>query len=357
MSLLKEPPASLPFLHLPAHRLSSVDPADHGAALQTFLPLRVCHWDTADQQKSFENHSGGLRLGSLTLLATWGSGVDGEVEIAEAKQAQVVLPYKAGVNQYSIAGQTFHSRTSAFFIPARHARLRVTNTFTSGVVLSFPPDALISVALAIAGPGASMETLEAAINQAAVLRRRSDERLETLHQLLFSTLELLNTSLASALGVHQMMRLDDLILRLLAMLLLPQLLQDDADGSAAQASDWSFPQRDLLDWLMANLHMPISLSQIEQRSCYSRRSIQAMFHKSFGCGPMQWLRRQRLERALAMLQEPRPAQASVAAVAQACGYLNTAAFSRDFGARYGMRPSSLLRRQTHSHLALPLTLQ
>lgn len=355
MSQLKEPPAHLPFLTLPAHRLSSKDPADHGAALQAFLPLTVRHWDTADQPKAFQNHSGGLRLGPLTLLSTWGSAVDGEVEIAEAQQAQVVLPYEAGVNHYTIAGQTFQSRTSAFFIPARHARLRVTNTFTSGVVLSFPPDALVSVALAIAGPGASLEALEVAINQPALLRRKIDQRRETLHQLLFSALEMVNTSLASTFAVNQMMRLDDLILRLLAMLLLPQLLEGDLDGSAVQKSDSAFPQSDLLEWLMAHLDTPISLSQIEQRSCYSRRSIQAMFNKSFGCGPMQWLRRQRLERAFAMLQDP-PAHASVTAVAQACGYLNTSAFSRDFVARYGIRPSFLLRRQVENSPAKPLRL-
>ena len=101
---------------------------------------------------------------------------------------------------------------------------------------------------------------------------------------------------------------------------------------------------------MAHLDTPISLSQIEQRSCYSRRSIQAMFHKRFGCGPMQWLRRQRLDRALAMLQHA-PATVSVAAAAQACGYLSPAAFSRDFVARYGIRPSALLRHKADNRLA------
>jgi len=355
MSQLKEPPAHLPFLNLPASALHLDDPADHASALQSFLPVRVCHWDSPSEPKAFQNHSGGIRLGPLTLLTTWGSAVDGEVEIQEGQQAQFILPYVAGVNTYAIAGQTFHSRTSAFFIPARHAHLRVTNTFTSGVVISVTPDALVPVALAMAGPGACLEALEAALNQPALLSRKNDSRRDDLHQLLISTLELLNSAMASTCEVHQMMRLDDCILRLLVMLLVPQLLEGAAQDAERQPSDSGFPQSDLLEWLLAHLHTPISLSQIEQRSCYSRRSIQAMFNKRFGCGPMQWLRRQRLERALALLQNP-PATATVAGVAQACGYLSPAAFSRDFVARYGLRPSALLRGKADNSLAQPLTL-
>jgi AraC-like DNA-binding protein len=315
----------------------------------------VCHWDTPTEPKAFQNHSGGIHLGPLTLLTTWGSAVDGEVEIQEGQQAQLILPYAAGVNTYAIGGQTFHSRTSAFFIPARHAHLRVTNTFTSGVVISVSPDALVPVALAISGPGACLQALEAALNQPALLGRKNDSRRDHLHQLLISTLELLNSAMASASRVHPMMRLDDLILRLLVMLLVPQLLDGSEIDADRQPSDSGFPQSDLLEWLLAHLDTPISLSQIEQRSCYSRRSIQAMFNKRFGCGPMQWLRRQRLERALALLQDP-PATATVAAVAQACGYLSPAAFSRDFVTRYGIRPSALLRGKADQSLAQPLTL-
>jgi AraC-like DNA-binding protein len=350
MNQLKEPPVHLPFLNLPATSLQFADPADHGSALQSFLPVRICHWDTPSEPKAFQNHSGGVHLGPITLLTTWGSAVDGQVEIQEGKQAQLILPYVAGVNTYAIGGQTFHSRTSAFFIPARHALLRVTNTFTSGVVISFPPDSLVSVALAIAGQDTCLRALEEAINQPALLSRRHDPRREHLHQVLISTLALINSAMASACSVHSMMRLDDLILRLLAMLLVPQLLEGAELDGDRRHPEGGFPLAELVEWLLAHLDTPISLSQIEQRSCYSRRSIQAMFNKRFGCGPMQWLRRQRLDRALGILQN-QPATASVAAVAQACGYLSPAAFSRDFVARYGIRPSALLPRKADNWLA------
>ena len=74
-----------------------------------------------------------------------------------------------------------------------------------------------------------------------------------------------------------------------------------------------------------------------------RSSLQYAFKQRFGCGPMQWLRRQRLARARAMLMQASQPMA-MKQVAQACGYLSQASFSRDFQERYGERPSRLLRR-------------
>lgn len=81
---------------------------------------------------------------------------------------------------------------------------------------------------------------------------------------------------------------------------------------------------------------------MEQRSGYTRRSLQKQFQRRFGCGPMQWLRRSRLELAHAQLQAPQPVD-TVTAIARRCGYLNLASFSRAFTAAYGHRPSELLR--------------
>jgi transcriptional regulator GlxA family with amidase domain len=82
---------------------------------------------------------------------------------------------------------------------------------------------------------------------------------------------------------------------------------------------------------------------MEQRSSYSRRSLQYAFKQRFGCGPMQWLRQQRLAKARALLEQP-GGRRSLQEVAQASGYLSLASFSRDFLARYGERPSRVLRR-------------
>ena len=328
----------LPFIKLPGASLASSDPSGHGSVVGTFLPFHVYRWDHPGRDQPFINHSGYIRLGDLTLLATWGSGIDGEVE--QKCEAQLILPYVAGINAFTIGGQTFTIRSSSFFIPATRAKIKMVTTMCSGVVISFSPDSLLPVAHAIAGPGFDPLPLLKALERPAVLSRRADPRIERLHNLLMETMAYTERCLVSGGAINPMLRLDDLIRRLVVMLLVPDLL--DAATAAAPSSE-PFLLQQLVDWLLAHLDQPISLSELEQRSSYSRRALQYAFKQRFGCGPMQWLRQQRLAKARALLEQP-GSSGGLAGVAQACGYLCQGSFSRDFLARYGERPSQVQRR-------------
>jgi AraC-like DNA-binding protein len=99
---------------------------------------------------------------------------------------------------------------------------------------------------------------------------------------------------------------------------------------------------ELQQWILANLHRPIQLDELVAQSGYSQRSLRSIFHERFGCGPIQWIRQQRLQQARARMLEP-DADDSVSSVALACGYSHLSQFSRDFRAIYGIRPSELLR--------------
>lgn len=329
---------SLPFIKLPGASLASSDPSGHGDVVGTFLPFRVHRWDHPKRDQPFVNHSGFIRLGDLTLLGTWGSGIDGEVE--QKCEAQLILPYLAGVNAFTIDQQTFTIRSSCFFIPASQARIKVVNTRCSGVVISFSPDSLLPVAHAMGGPAFDPLPLRTALERPAVFNRRADPRTERIHNLLMETMAYAERCLVTGGAVNPMLRLDDLIRRLLVMLLVPDLL--DSASAAAPISE-PFLHQQLVDWLLAHLDQPISLSELEERSSYSRRALQYAFKQRFGCGPMQWLRQQRLAKARALLEQP-GTSGGLAQVAQACGYLCQGSFSRDFLARYGERPSQVQRR-------------
>jgi AraC-like DNA-binding protein len=304
----------------------------------TFLPFHVHRWDHPERDQPFVNHSGFVRLGDLTLLSTWGSGIDGEVE--QKCEAQLILPYVAGVNAFTIEGQTYTNRSSCFFIPSTRAKIKVVNTMCSGVVISFLPDSLLPVAHAIAGPGFDPLPLRTALERPAVLSRRADPRTDRLHNLLMETMAYTERCVVTGGAINPMLRLDDLIRRIVVMLLVPDLL--DAATAAAPISE-PFLHQQLIDWLLAHLDQPISLSELEQRSSYGRRTLQYAFKQRFGCGPMQWLRQQRLAKARALLEQP-GSSGGLAQVSQACGYLSLGSFSRDFQARYGERPSQVLRR-------------
>jgi AraC-like DNA-binding protein len=98
----------------------------------------------------------------------------------------------------------------------------------------------------------------------------------------------------------------------------------------------------LIDYILANLDQPLTLSDLEARSHYSRRSLQYAFQEQLQCSPKQWIREQRLMVAMRKFQcdGQRP---SVQEVAQACGYANLSHFSRDFKARFGINPSTAKR--------------
>ena len=136
--------------------------------------------------------------------------------------------------------------------------------------------------------------------------------------------------------------LDQVIQRTVLLLLCGDLIlqarrDDEAPvGSKARIID------DLITWIRANLDHPIQLQDLEARSGYSQRSLRNAFHERFGCGPVHWIRSQRLEAARVRLLDPGPGD-SVSQVAAACGYRHLSQFSRDFQLAFGVRPSALMR--------------
>jgi AraC-like DNA-binding protein len=100
---------------------------------------------------------------------------------------------------------------------------------------------------------------------------------------------------------------------------------------------------DLVDFIRHNLHRPLCISDLERQSMYSRRALHYAFRARFACSPMQWVRQQRLARALDRLQNPLQGE-SVRDVAFACGYLSQTLFSLEFQELYQLKPSEVLRQ-------------
>lgn len=136
--------------------------------------------------------------------------------------------------------------------------------------------------------------------------------------------------------------LDDAILRLVAAWLLPSLLQDGQRReytTGPSPRQGRAPLNDLLDYISANLDQPLRLSDLEARSHYSRRALQYAFRQQLNCTPKQWIREQRLARALALIREP-GSRSTVRDVALACGYRHLGHFSQDFRRLYGCSPGA-----------------
>lgn len=144
-----------------------------------------------------------------------------------------------------------------------------------------------------------------------------------------------NQSLPAALG------LDDTLYRMLALSLLDN---GDTEGSDQRGPirNWCWKLDDLVDYIKANSHRPLSITDLERLSHYSARHLQYTFKEKLNCTPMQFIRNQRLSKAMERLQRAVPGD-TVAGVARECGYTNSQQFSRDFQTRFGVRPSTVLR--------------
>jgi AraC-like DNA-binding protein len=207
-----------------------------------------------------------------------------------------------------------------------------------GILLTTTPTALAQTAQAIQGPlGAKL--LEQRLQEPLRFFSYANAREPVPAQSLLQSLHLVDSLLSPQGTVPAVLRLDDLICRQLVLMVCPELAGDELGvGQAPRSAGFEL----LLEWLSSHLTESISLSEMEARSGYSRRALQRAFQQRFGCGPMQWLRRRRLELALKHLSRADGAE-SVSSIARSCGYLSLSSFSHDFSRVYGRRPSEILR--------------
>jgi AraC-like DNA-binding protein len=161
--------------------------------------------------------------------------------------------------------------------------------------------------------------------------------------ILFSLLHTIDTFASVDPELPMRLGLEDVILRQVACWLQPELLAAPL-GQACPAVDRRSRAAfdELLDYIRAHLDQPLRLSDLEARSFYSRRALQYAFRDKLNTSPVQWIREQRLSRAMEHLQQEGPA-ASIQAVALACGYRQTSQFSTDFKRRFGLSPSQVKR--------------
>jgi AraC-like DNA-binding protein len=232
-----------------------------------------------------------------------------------------------------------HQARPLWFSPG--AEYRFTTDHLNALVMRLDLERVRSTAAAMAGLGVSQQRFASDLERARVFVCENRRTLQLI-QVFRRTLSLLDNPDLDTHGHLDVLQVDDLIYRIFALLLHPRL---DAVLAVNQQGGVAPRERifeDLLEWIRANLHTPINLTEMERRSGYSRRTLQLAFKQRFGCGPVQWFRRQRLEQARQELLNA-TSDASVASVAEHYGFASQSDFSRVFMAHFGLRPSDVLR--------------
>ena len=230
-----------------------------------------------------------------------------------------------------------------FFAPSQTYNYLVDHHY-NGVVFDLDLIRLRRTAAAMAGLGVSERRFASDFDAMRAIQPATPVVRELLH-VLCRAFRMLDQSELNELGYVQFLAIDDLIYRNLALLLSPKLryiLGASSDADAPKRSHREHVFDELLEWIDANLQGVITLTHLEEISGFSRRNLQLAFQQRFGCGPIQWVRRQRLERARAELLLAGP-ELTVAEVANRYGFSSLSVFSRDFRAMFNVRPSDALR--------------
>ena len=99
-------------------------------------------------------------------------------------------------------------------------------------------------------------------------------------------------------------------------------------------------QQLLLDFLEANVHLPLTVKQIADAVTMSRAGLQRLCAEAFGCGAHALHQRIRIEHAAKLLLH---SDISISQCAGQCGFPDIYSFSRSFKRTVGLSPLAFRR--------------
>lgn len=306
--------------------------------------LPPCRLKSADPEIDWWHYGRLSRLGSIVL----GASILPPVQILVAEQfgLSVFLGY-GGEQEIQQASRHWSCRLGTCLILPGQA-LSIQSSLFSGLTFHLDSRRILQTATVMAGLAQTPDPWVKSVHETFGWEPSREPSLATLLAMLKQSIVMADLQADSSQSLVDRLQLDDLIYRLLAAMIFPELREDTSFERLTQriqAGRDSFDE--LLDFIKSNLTEPLNLTQLEQHSHYSRRALQYTFRERLGCTPLQWIRNQRLEAARQRLQNPLPGD-NVASIATGCGYRTQSLFSVDFQQRFHVRPSQLLREARSS---------
>ncbi|MCP9842057.1 helix-turn-helix transcriptional regulator [Synechococcus sp. J7-Johnson] len=335
-----DPATAAPLALFEALAVEIRDPDELEQRVARNLPLKACL--ERQQAGGLLHRSGVFALESLRVSCSDHSPL--QIDFDDCQFATLALPI-AGSAQIRIDGHelVLNAEPMAAFLPGSAFRA-CTDQF-SEVMITLDPRRLAETAAAIAGDQRDANDLRGRFESPSLLSGGSSASQAELLRSLWLALGLLDSPVIPAVGgaVHQH-GLEDLLYRIMAAMLCPELIGQGVSPAITRTSPYRETVfNELLEWIRAHLHEPITLTLMSRRSAYSTRNLHYVFQRRFGCTPMQWVREQRLAAVHSALQRAE-AEEQVSGIAARYGFQQMSSFSKNFQRRYGVTPSTVLRR-------------
>jgi AraC-like DNA-binding protein len=298
------------------------------SALNRSAPIRSFRSLAPDRQ--FLHEVGYIDVGKVGLISQRGSETAFHVE--HTPDFHLVVVYGGSLALETAGGSTLLRTNEAALLPPGFRRSSGRHSLVS---ITLPTAAVEGAAAAIAGRAGGLR-----IQEGLKLRcQREGPILEVIRSLLAT----LDAVLPLGDNLTNNLLFDDVLLRAAAVLLDPSLLnQEPTDLHRYRERRGRTDFDELIDHIRANLDQPLRLSDLEARSQFSRWALQEAFRQRLNSTPMEWIREQRLQRAMEHLQQAEE-HLPLKELALHCGYLRLSHFSRDFKKRFGLPPSQVRR--------------
>jgi len=325
---------SLPRLAFGNSTAEASNDLDAFTAAQRLVIPAVTTYEPLAGRRAFRHLSATVRLGDIRLVASASTPM--AMAAGDSGETTLLIPLH-GWSTSVIDGREhrWQAGNSAMLVPgsARTGRSGVR----SKLGITFNPTRLQAVAHAMLGPrGRGRLDLDLHKPRVIPLTASRSPAMRLLKQVL---------PLIDLAGSHEaslrMLGLDDMLYRIIAVMLAPETLATAfARGPTSVSSDTIGR---VTEYIVGHLDKPIALSDLERIAGLSARTLQLAFRKAHGCSPRDWIRQRRLVVARDRLLHAKPGD-TVAMAALACGFTRPGAFAAAYAQRFGESPSVTLAR-------------
>ena len=328
---------SRPLLFRPDLAITDTDV--DGLAERLALAMKLSDFERIGSPTSFLYRASTVTVGEL--VASTGFHSPMRVVTEETPRATVILA-QGGDTTFSYEGGSlrFGAVHDLAYLPG--CAFVEHSSWISGVLFSVDVDRLIRTAATMAGLHGSTYRLRQRLQRPHLVRPTPGSAGMEVVKQLYTLFSMLDAPCLDQEHLLEMLGLDDLLYRAIAMAFCGDLIRSIPGNVPGSKALKRAVMEDLLAWIDANLDQPIRLSELEQRSSYSQRTLRQAFHERCGCGPHEWIQRQRMQAARKQLLQAKPGD-SVTSIARRWGYTHLSQFSRDFQRSFGIPPSRVLR--------------
>ena len=273
----------------------------------------------------------GVSLGSTHLLASANTPLRGHIP---APASAVVLLMLSGTSSVIVEGERYVCEPGTLLYIPEIDRFGETGT-RSLLTIAVQRQHLLDAYEAVSGgpPGPSA---------AAVLSRALIVPPSRTPMPVFENILLIGRIIDLSLGNEralQLLALDDVLHRLIAIAIWPSLLEES--GRTLAGADGKISM--IEDYIRANLGSPIENSTLARDAGISTRLLHQMFMKKHGVSPAQWIRDLRLDQARTLLLDA-PPDLRIRYIAGHCGFARLGPFTAHYRRRFGETPAETRER-------------